>query len=79
MAGAKGNSRARAIFLMLLGLILIGLGASLYTGSLDLGSLTKTASGSQQTGSPWAYVPVGFGALIIVVGAVLAVRDRRRS
>ena len=77
MADTKRASRSRAAFLVLLGFVLIGIGASVYYGSLDLGSLTKT-SGSEQpgVGSSWAYLPIGLGVLLIVGGIVRGVLDR---
>jgi hypothetical protein len=63
---------------VLLGFVLIGIGASVYYGSLDLGSLTK-ATGTQQPGrgGSIALVPVGLGVLLMVVGVALGVVDRR--
>jgi hypothetical protein len=77
MAGEKGGG-VRGGFLALAGFVCVGIGASLYYGELGFGSLTKSGA-SGQSGSAWAYLPVGFGVLLIIAGLVLTVLDRRRA
>ncbi len=74
----KKEGGVRSIFLIIAGLIFIGIGASLYYGELGFGSLTKN-SVAQQSADPWAYIPVGLGATLMTVGLVLAILDRRAA
>jgi hypothetical protein len=75
MADKKGG-RVRGGFLVITGFISIGIGASIYYGELGVGSLTKN-NNVQHTGSTWAYLPVGFGIVLLVAGLALAIVDRR--
>jgi hypothetical protein len=74
-SGEKAG-RVRGLFLILLGFIVLGLGASMYYGALDLGSLTQ--SGTPTAGSALAIVPEVLGAVLIVGGLVISILDRRR-
>jgi len=47
-----------------------------YYGELGFGSLTKSGA-VQQSGSAWAYLPIGLGVVLMVSGFVLAILDRR--
>ena len=77
MAGVEvGRGRVRGAFLALLGFVVIGLGGSLYYGDLDFGSLTKSSS-TMPVGSTWAFLPIGIGVALVVVGIVVLVYDRR--
>ena len=75
MAGKTGGG-VRGGFLVMAGFISIGIGASLYYGELGVGSLTKSNS-VQQSGNAWAYLPVGFGILLIIAGLALVILSRR--
>jgi len=74
----RGGGRVRGIFLLLVGFVFVGIGASLYYGALDLGSLTKNGA-TQQTGSPLAFLPAGLGVVLIAAGISLAILDRRAA
>ena len=78
MADKKGGGGVRGGFLVIVGFIFLGIGASLYYGELGFGSLTKS-SAAQQSGSPWAYFPIGLGVVLMVSGIVLAILDRRAA
>jgi hypothetical protein len=73
----KKGGRVRGLFLVLLGLVSIGVGGALYYGNMDLGSLTKNGV-AQPVGNTWAYLPEGLGVLLIVAGIALAMLDRRK-
>ncbi len=77
MAAKKGGG-VRGGFLVIVGLISVGIGASLYYGELGFGSLTKSGA-AQQNGTVWGYVPIGLGAALMVAGLVLAILDRRAA
>jgi len=74
----KTGGAVRGGFLVIVGFIFLGLGASLYYGELNFGSLTKSGA-AQQSGSPWAYLPLALGVVLMVVGLILAVLDRRKA
>ena len=74
----KNSVGARSVFLVIVGFILIGIGASLYYGELGFGSLTKS-NAAQQSGNALAYIPVGFGVVLMIVGLVSAINDRRAA
>jgi hypothetical protein len=75
---AKKGSGVRGLFLTILGLIFIGVGASLYYGELGVGSLTKNGV-AQQPGDASAYLPIGLGVVLMIAGVVLAIFDRRAA
>jgi NADH:ubiquinone oxidoreductase subunit 2 (subunit N) len=75
MADRKDGG-VRGLFLIILGLISIGIGASLYYGELGVGSLTNNSAG-QQSANPLGYLPIGLGAVLIVAGFAFAVSNRR--
>jgi hypothetical protein len=75
----KQGGGVRGGFLVIAGFISLGIGASLYYGELGFGSLTKSSGAAQQSGSPWAYLPIGFGVVLMISGLVLAILDRRRA
>jgi hypothetical protein len=75
MADRSGDP-VRGGFLVVAGFICVGIGASLYYGELGFGSLTKSGT-THQTGSAWAYLPLGLGVVLMIVGLALAVLDRR--
>jgi hypothetical protein len=75
MADNRGGG-VRGGFLVIVGFIVLGIGASLYYGELGFGSLTKSGA-VQQSGSAWAYLPIGLGVVLMVSGFVLAILDRR--
>jgi hypothetical protein len=75
-AGERGGSQGG--FLALAGLVCVGIEASLYYWELGFGSLTKSGA-SGQSGSAWAYLPVGFGVLLLTAGLVLTILDRRAT
>jgi|GEM_PF-6568550 len=77
MAGKTGGA-VRGGFLVIVGFICLGIGASLYYGELGFGSLTKSGA-VQQSGSAWAYLPLELGVVLMVAGLVLAVLDRRSA
>jgi len=72
----KTGGAVRGGFLVIVGFICVGIGASLFYGELGFGSLTKSGT-AQQSGSAWAYLPFGLGVVLLVAGLVLAVLDRR--
>lgn len=74
----KNSGGVRGGFLVIAGFISIGIGASLYYGELGVGSLTKSNS-VQQPGNAWAYLPLGFGVLLMIVGLALVILDRRKK
>jgi hypothetical protein len=74
----KKGDGVRGGFLVIAGFILLGIGASLYYGELGFGSLTKTTA-VQQSGSAWAYLPIGLGVVLMISGLVLAILDRRAA
>jgi hypothetical protein len=74
----KSGSAVRGGFLVIAGFISLGIGASLYYGELGFGSLTKSGA-VQQSGSAWAYLPIGLGVVLMVSGLVLAILDRRAT
>lgn len=76
IAMADKTGGARGGFLVIAGFISIGIGASLYYGELGVGSLTKSNT-VQQSGNAWAYLPIGFGILLMVAGLALVIIDRR--
>jgi hypothetical protein len=78
VADKKGGG-VRGGFLVMVGFISLGIGASMYYGELGFGSLTKGSSAVQQSGSPWAYLPIGLGVLLMISGLVLAILDRRAA
>lgn len=78
MADKKGGG-VRGGFLVIVGFIFLGIGASLYYGELGFGSLTKSGAAAQQPGSPWAYLPIGLGVVLTISGLVLAILDRRAA
>jgi hypothetical protein len=67
----------RGLALVLLGFIILGIGASLLFGDADLGSLTRGSNGS--AGNVFGYVPMALGVVLIIVGLVLLVIDRRAA
>ena len=75
---AKPGGSVRGGFLVILGFICVGIGASLYYGELGFGSLTKNGA-AQQSGSSWGYLPVGLGVVLMIAGLVIAVLDRRAA
>lgn len=75
---AKPGGSVRGGFLVILGFICVGIGASLYYGELGFGSLTKSGA-AQQPGNAWAYLPIGLGAVLVIAGLVLAMLDRRAA
>jgi hypothetical protein len=75
---AKKSGGVRGGFLVIVGLISIGIGASLYYGELGFGSLTKSGA-AQQSGTVWGFIPVGLGVALMVAGLVLAILDRRAA
>lgn len=75
MEDRRKNARTRGALIVLFGLVLVGIGASLHFGSLDLGSLTKSGN-SEPVGSGWYYVPLGLGVLMILGGLLLAALNR---
>jgi len=75
MADNKGGG-VRGGFLVIVGFIFLGIGASLYYGELGFGSLTKSGA-VQQSGSAWAYLPIGLGVVMMASGFALAILDRR--
>ena len=77
MADTAGGA-VRGGFLVIAGFICLGIGASLYYGELGFGSLTKSGT-AHQSGSPWAYIPLGLGVVLMVAGLILAVLDRRAA
>lgn len=78
MADKKGGG-VRGGFLVIAGFISLGIGASLYYGELGFGSLTKSSGAVQQSGNPWAYLPIGLGVVLMVSGLALAILDRRAA
>ena len=76
--GDKSGGGVRGGFLVIAGFISLGIGASLYYGEMGFGSLTKS-SGAAQSGSPWAYIPIGLGVVLMISGLVLAILDRRAA
>ncbi|HVB96064.1 MAG TPA: hypothetical protein VND41_05635 [Nitrososphaerales archaeon] len=72
----KKSGGVRGGFLVIAGFIAIGIGGSLYYGELGFGSMTKS-SATQQSGSAWAFLPVGLGIALMIAGLVLAALDRR--
>src|SRR5579863_296025 len=74
----KTGGAVRGGFLVIVGFIFLGIGASLYYGELGFGSLTKSGA-THQSGSAWAYLPLGLGVALMVAGLVLAVLDRRAA
>lgn len=77
MAMAQKPGRVRGVFLALVGLILLGIGGALYFGDLDMGSVTRNGT-VQPVGNGWAFLPVGLGVTLVVVGIAVAVLDRRK-
>lgn len=77
MADKKGGG-FRSVFLIIVGFICIGIGASLYYGELGIGSLTNHGV-RQQLGNPLAYLPIGLGVFLMIAGFVLAMLDRRAA
>jgi len=77
MADKKGGG-VRGGFLVIVGFISLGIGASVYYGELGFGSLTKSGA-VQQSGSAWGYVPIGLGIALMVSGLALAILDRRAA
>lgn len=75
MADKTGGS-VRGGFLVIVGFICLGIGASLYYGELGFGSLTKN-NAAHQSGSAWASLPIGIGVALIIAGFVLVMLDRR--
>jgi hypothetical protein len=67
----------RGLALVLLGFIFLGIGGSVLYGDADLGSLTRGSNGS--VGNVFGYVPMALGVVLIVVGLVLLVIDRRAA
>jgi hypothetical protein len=76
--GGREGRRSQGGFLALAGLVCVGIEASLYYWELGFGSLTKSGA-SGQSGSAWAYLPVGFGVLLLIAGLVLTILDRRAA
>lgn len=74
MAARDGG--VKGVFLVLVGFVIIGIGAALYFGDLDFGSLTKNNL-NQPVGNSWASILVGLGGLLIIIGLVVAVSERR--
>jgi len=77
MADTAGSA-VRGGFLVIAGFICLGIGASLYYGEMGFGSLTKSGT-VHQSGSAWAYIPLGLGVALMVAGLILAVLDRRSA
>lgn len=73
---ADKDGGVKGVFLVLVGFVVIGIGAALYFGDLDFGSLTKNNL-TQPVGNSLASIPVGLGALLIIIGLVVAVGERR--
>jgi hypothetical protein len=68
----------RGLALVLLGFIFLGIGGSLLYGDADLGrSLTRSSSGT--AGSVFGYVPIALGVVLMIVGIVLLIIDRRAA
>jgi hypothetical protein len=74
---AAKQSAVRGGFLVILGFVFVGIGASLYYGELGVGSLTKSGVGQQS--NPLAFLPIGLGVILMIAGFALAVVDRRAS
>lgn len=74
----KTDGTVRGGFLVIVGFICLGIGASLYYGELGLGSLTKSGT-VYHSGNAWAYLPLGIGAALMAAGLGLAVLDRRAT
>lgn len=72
----KKVSSVRGGFLVILGFISIGIGASIYYGEFGGASLTKS-NNVQHFGNTWAYLPVGLGIAMMIAGLALAIIDRR--
>jgi hypothetical protein len=68
----------RGLALVLLGFIVLGIGGSLLFGDADLGSLTRGGSNGS-AGNVFGYVPMALGVVLIIVGLVLLVIDRRAA
>jgi hypothetical protein len=75
VAAKKGG--VRGLFLTILGLVFIGIGASLYYGELGVGSLTK--NDVAQPGDAWAFLPIGLGVVLMIAGFAFAIFDRRAA
>lgn len=75
MAGKKGAVRGG--FLIILGFVSVGIGASLYYGELGLGSLTNSNVGHQS--NPLAFLPIALGVLLMIAGLALAIVDSRAA
>jgi len=74
----KKSGGVRGGFLIIVGFIVVGVGASLYYGELGFGSLTNHNVG-QQTGNTLAYLPIGLGVILMIAGFALAIADRRAA